>query len=340
MKKPMFSDYLQKYLLNYLPLQKGASENTRAAYSHSYLEFYTFCNSMHGIRPDRLDFKDINRHMIEEFCIWLENTKNNTANTRNLRLSALHALFRYIALECTEYIPICRDVLSVPMKKVLVKPPSYLTKHEMTQLLAQPDTGNEAGRRDLAILMTLYDAALRAEELLTLKNGDILLNSSPTIKITGKGNKQRIVPITKITAETLCRYMKDSGMLQKPENILFTNSSGNALTRMGITYILKKYTGSAKLPMIYIPSRKISPHAIRRSKATHLIQSGVNIYYIRDFLGHTSIVTTERYLRNDPETTRQSIEEASSSLAIDGMVYTRMQKENMMDFLRTFQKHK
>lgn len=340
MKKPMFSDYVQRYLLNYLPLQKGASENTRAAYSHAYLEFYTFCNSKHGIRPDRLDFKDINRHMIEEFCIWLENTKNNAAKTRNLRLSALHALFRYIELECSEYVPVCRDVLSVPMKKVLVKPPSYLTKHEIEQLLAQPNTGNELGRRDLAILMTLYDAALRAEELLTLKIGNILLNSSPTIKVTGKGNKQRIVPITKVTAETLRKYMKDNGLFQKPDSVLFTNSRGNALTRMGITYILKKYAESAELPMIYIPDGKISPHAIRRSKATHLIQSGVNIYYIRDFLGHTSVATTERYLRNNPETIRKSIEKASSSLVIDETVYTTEQKENMMDFLRTLQKHK
>jgi integrase/recombinase XerD len=340
MKKLTFSDYVQRYLLNYLPLQKGASKNTIASYSHAYLEFYTFCNSKHGIRPDRLDFNNLNRHMIEEFCIWLENTKNNTAKTRNLRLSALHALFRYIELECPEYIPVCRDVLSVPMKKVLVKPPSYLTKHEMEQLLAQPNTGSKSGRRDLTIIMTLYDAALRAEELLTLRIGDILLNSAPTIKVTGKGNKQRIVPITKVTAETLRTYMKDNGLLQKPESILFTNSSGNALTRMGITYILKKYTESSKISMIYIPGRKISPHAIRRSKATHLIQSGVNIYYIRDFLGHTSIATTERYLRNDPETTRQSIEKTSSPLNVDRKIYTKTQKEDMMDFLRTFQKHK
>lgn len=340
MNKPVFSDYVQRYLLNYLSLQKGASENTRAAYSHAYLEFYIFCNSMHGIKPDKLDFKDINRNMIEEFCIWLENTKNNSAKTRNLRLSALHALFRYIELECPEYVPVCRDVLSVPMKKTLVKPPSYLTKHEIEQLLAQPNTDTKSGRRDLAILVTLYDAALRAEELLTLRIGDVLLNSAPTIKVSGKGNKQRIVPITKVTREILHTYMKDNSLLQKPESVLFTNSSGNSLTRMGITYILKKYAESAKLTMIYIPGGKISPHAIRRSKATHLIQSGVSIYYIRDFLGHTSIATTERYLRNDPETTRKSIEKASSSLVIDDIAYSKDQKKDMLDFLKTIQKHK
>lgn len=339
MKKPMFSDYVQRYLLNYLPLQKGASENTRASYSHAYLEFYTFCNSKHGIRPERLDFKDITRHMIEEFCVWLEDTKNNTAQTRNLRLSAIHSLFRYIELECPEYVPICRDVLSVPMKKVLVKPPSYLTKDEMEQLLARPNANSKSGHRDLSILITLYDAALRAEELLTLKVGDVFLNSVPTIKVTGKGNKQRIVPITKVTAEILQKYIKDNELLQKPDCVLFTNSSGNGLTRMGITYILKKYAKLAELPMIYISGGKISPHSIRRSKATHLIQSGVNIYYIRDFLGHTSVATTERYLRNDPETTRRSIEKAST-LVVDDKGYTKSQKENMMDFLRTFQKHK
>ncbi|HHV28729.1 MAG TPA: tyrosine-type recombinase/integrase [Clostridium sp.] len=340
MKTLMFSDCVQKYLLNYLPLQKGASENTRAAYSRSYLEFYAFCNIKLGIRPAKLDFKDINRHLIEEFCVWLEDTKNNTAQTRNLRLSAIHSLFRYIELECPEYVPICRDVLSVSMKKTLVKPPSYLTKDEMKQLLAQPNTNSMSGRRDLSILMTLYDAALRAEELLALRVGDVFLNSAPTIKVTGKGNKQRIVPITKVTAEALRSYIKDNGLSQKPDYVLFTNSSGNALTRMGITYILKKYAKSAELPMIYIPGGKISPHVIRRSKATHLVQSGVNIYYIRDFLGHVSIAKTERYLRNDPETTRKSIEKASLSLVIDDNCYTKSQKENMIDFLRTFQKHK
>lgn len=76
MIKPMFSDYVQRHLLNYPPLQKGDSENTRASYSHAYLEFYIFYNSIHKIRPDRLGFKDIDSHMVEELCIWLENTKN------------------------------------------------------------------------------------------------------------------------------------------------------------------------------------------------------------------------------------------------------------------------
>lgn len=340
MKKPEFSDYIQKYLMNYLPLQKGASDNTRAAYSHSYLEFYTFCNSVHGIRPDQLVFKDINRNIIEEFCLWLENTKNNTSRTRNLRLSAMHALFRFIECERPEYISLCRDILSVPMKKELIKPPSYLTKQEVEQLVAQPDAKTESGRRDLAILMTLYDAALRAEELISLKSGDILLNSTPTIQVLGKGSKQRIIPITKTTAGILSKYMKDRELINKPGHILFTSPGGNGLTRMGVTYILKKYVKGAKLPMPYIPDGKISPHAIRRSKATHLIQSGVNIYYIRDFLGHTSIATTERYLRNDPETTRNAIEKAASSLVLDENVYSKKQKQDMMDFLRNFQKHK
>src|SRR6056297_2099850 len=150
--KKMFADYVHTYLLKYLPLQKGASENTCASYSHAFLEFYKFCRDKRKIQSHKLDFKDIDKQMVKDFCLWLEKEKNNSPQTRNLRLSAIHSLFRYIERESAEHIALCRDVISIPLKKIPIKPPSYLTKSEVEKLLRIPDATKKSERRDFVLL--------------------------------------------------------------------------------------------------------------------------------------------------------------------------------------------
>jgi len=296
--------------------------------------FYEFCNKEKGIPHKKLTLDRIDRPLIYDYLLWLESHRNNCAATRNQRLSALKSLFQYIRSESIIYTALCCDILAIPDKKIPTTPPKYLSVREMEALLSMPKIQCKHGRRDLTLLLLLYDSAARASELIGLKARDVGLGSNPTVKLFGKGSKTRVVPITTKTSEMLRGYMKES-RISRAEQDLFTNRSGERLTTAGVSYILMKYATSAKHTHPHMFDVPISPHLLRSTKASHLIQGGANIYYIRDFLGHSSVVTTERYARNNPEVVRNAIGKASADLAGDTEYYDCSEKSAMLDFLRT-----
>jgi site-specific recombinase XerD len=199
-----------------------------------------------------------------------------------------------------------------------------------------PDTHSKQGRRDIALLLLLYDSGARAQELIDLCVGDITFSKETTVKLFGKGSKTRIVPIMPETSKILKGYMKEY-RIEQFDQPLFINRSKTKLTDMGITHILKKYTALAKKANPKMFKEPVSPHMLRRTKGSHLIQGGVNIYYVRDFLGHVSVLTTERYARNNPEVIRKAIEKASECFNVEHDYYDQDEKQAMMDFLRSLQ---
>lgn len=336
MSKPDFADLIHTFFIKYLPLQRGLSKNTISSYSYAVMLFYDYCKTARHIRPDKLTFAKISKALVEDFCIWLETSKHNSASTRNQRLAAIHALFLYIQSEAVAQIALCRDILGIPVKKTAAMPPTYLTAEETTLLFSMPNTHCKQGRRDLAILLLLYDTGARAQELIDLCAGDITFGKETTVKLFGKGSKTRIVPIMPETANILKGYMKEFKIHQYDQP-LFVNRSNAKLTDMGITYILRKYIALAKEANPHMFKDPVSPHMMRRTKGSHLIQGGVNIYYVRDFLGHASVVTTERYVRNNPEVIRKAIEKASEVISPNKDYYGEDEKQAMMDFLKSLQ---
>lgn len=336
MNKPDFVDYVHVFFLKFLPLQRGLSKNTISSYSYALMLFYDYCKTVRHIRQDKLTFSKISKTLIEDFCMWLETERHNSASTKNQRLAAIHALFRYIQTESIEQTALCRDILEIPEKKTVIMPPTYLTVEEITLLFAMPDTHCKQGRRNLALLLLLYDSGARAQELIDLCAGDITLSKETTVKLFGKGGKTRTVPIMPETANILKGYMKEYKIGQFDQT-LFVNRSNSKLTDMGIAYILKKYIALARKINPHMFKDPVSPHMIRRTKASHLIQGGVNIYYVRDFLGHASVVTTERYARNNPEVIRKAIEKASERVSPENDHYNQDEKDAMMDFLKSLQ---
>ena len=168
-----------------------------------------------------------------------------------------------------------------------------------------------SGRRNLTLLSVLYDSGARVQELVDLKVGDVRLDDPPILTLTGKGRKKRQVPIMSNTKTLLRQYMDESSLTQegKLDHPLFFNRQRSKMTRAGICYILNKYVSQAKAKSAIIPN-DITPHVLRHSKAMLLLQSGVNLIYIRDFLGHADIATTEIYARTDTETKRKALEKA------------------------------
>lgn len=336
MKQNDFVDYIQLYFSKFLTLQRGLSQNTIASYSDAISLFLIFCAEKKKIRPEKLTFQRIDKSMVVEFCNWLEAERNNSISTRNQRLGVLHAFFSYTMIEAPAYAALCRDVLSITMKKQPQVPPKYLSIEELKLLLNTPDRATPQGRRDIVLLTLLYDSAARVQELIDLQVGDINLKNYPTVTLHGKGNKTRVVPIMPETAKMVDGYVKENYLKGDASQKLFTNRVGIQLTRAGINYILDKYIQTAREQSPELFKGKITPHTLRHSKASHLVQSNINIYYIRDFLGHVSVKTTEIYATCNAEFTRQAIEHASIELTKDDEYYDRNKRDELLSFLKEY----
>jgi integrase/recombinase XerD len=212
------------------------------------------------------------------------------------------------------HVPFQR-IMAIPIKKAKKPEVEHLTPEAMNLLLEQPYKHTLKGRRDLTLMSILYDTGARVQELIDIRVCDVILENPAVIILPGKGNKIRRVPIMKNTGLLLQNYLTEN-KLNKPwknEYPLFTNNQHHKLTKEGVAYIVAKYAESARKASTIVPS-KVRVHMFRHSKAMHLLQAGVNLIYIRDFLGHVDIKTTEIYARADTETKRKAIENAYPDL--------------------------
>ena len=219
----------------------------------------------------------------------------------------MKAFAHYVQYRNPEYLENCTDIITMRPKKHEKPVIPFLTEDELKALLAQPDPSTRHGLRDLTLLSLLYDSGARVQEITGLQLKDIRLTNPAMVTLTGKGRKARQVPLMKETCTLLDTYIRNFDLNSEPLTApLFFNKKGEALSRYGITYILKKYVSKAELDG---SARKISPHGLRHTKAMHLLRAGVNMIYIRDFLGHVDISTTEVYARIDAEMKRKVFEE-------------------------------
>jgi integrase/recombinase XerD len=321
MKPTDFAYYLSNFLSKYLPGIAGLSSNTIMSYRDTFSLFLDFCSDSKKIKPEKFSLNNLNRKLVEEYLEWLEKTRNCIASTRNVRLAAFHSFCRYLQMEFPDFIHSAQQILSIPRKKTKNMSVEYITLEAMKFLLEKPDRKTRDGRRDLVLLSLLYDSGARVQELADLKVGDIRTAPPPTAKLTGKGNKKRIVPLMKPMSDLLKQYVKENNFTESQtfDYPLFSNRSNNKLTRAGISYIVKKYTDEASKAAPELFPGKISPHCFRHTKAIHLLQSGVNLVYIRDFLGHVDIQTTEIYARIDGEMKRKALEQSSNNIVSNNM---------------------
>jgi site-specific recombinase XerD len=309
MKNRDFSFYLSNFLTSYLPGQKGLKTNTILSYRDAFVLFLRFCRDSKKIPIEKLSFKHINQALMVEYLIWLETKNGASVASRNQRLTAIRSFFKYVQSEAPEHLALCQSILAIENKKHKKPVVNFLGKQGVRTLLKQPDTTTLRGRRDLLLLEVLYDSAARVQELCDLKVRDVRLDAPPTIRLTGKGGKTRIVPLSVSVASLLHQYISETSMdtPTAQDYPLFANRSNQPLTRGGVGYILQKHAGSARSELPDEIPDKLTPHCLRHSKAMHLLQSGINLIYIRDFLGHESIETTQIYAKADPELKRKAL---------------------------------
>lgn len=313
MKQTDFAKTLTRYMTDFLPGQRNVSPNTILSYRDTFKQYLTFMQEEQRIRPERISLASTTALSIKDFLQWLETSRNVCISTRNQRLAAIHSFFRYAQTENPEILFESQKILGIPFKRKQQPTIPHLSINQLAYLLEQPDTSTKRGRRDLALMAVLYDAGARVQELIDLKVCEVRLAPPVTITLTGKGNKKRNVPIMSKTGSLLEGYMAENHLLEngRQQSPVFYNSRYQAFTRPGITYILSKYFKQAKLSRITeVFPDELHPHMLRHSKALHLLESGVNLIYIRDLLGHVSVTTTERYLKSDTELKRKVLEAA------------------------------
>lgn len=309
MKPTDFAKYLTEFLSGYLPTQKNVSHNTIYSYRDTFKILIKYCQEIKNTPAERITLDLLSSEWLIDFLAWLETNRKCSISTRNRRLAAIHSFFRYVQSEEPAGIFNFQKIVAIPIKRAKKTVINYLTVDAIKLLLEQPDKHTLKGRRDLTLISLLYDSGARVQELIDLRVCDVILQTPAVITLIGKGNKTRRVPIMKNTASLLQNYFVEN-QLDKPwknQNPLFANNQYHKLTKEGIAYIITKYIKSAEKVSNIIPS-KVTVHMLRHSKAMHLLQAGVNLIYIRDFLGHVDLKTTEIYAKADTEMKRKAIE--------------------------------
>lgn len=308
-----FSRYLTKFLGSYLPGQRNVSPNTIKSYSDTFRLFLQYCQNTAGIAPEKITMQLFSLSLIEGYLDWLESERKYAISSRNQRLACIHAFVRFVQTEVPENLFELQRILGIPSKKATHASINYLTADAMSTLLKAPDTTTKHGRRDLMILTLLYDSGARVQELINLSVCDVRTDKPATITLYGKGRKVRTVPLMSHTNDMFIGYLKEQNLFGKNEkrNLpVFINSRKERLSRVGIAYILNKYFALAKANTEIVYPDRISPHVLRHTKAMHMLQSNINLIYIRDFLGHVNVTTTEIYAKADVEVKRKALENA------------------------------
>lgn len=306
-----FTHYVTNFFTVYLVNQKNVSSNTIKSYRDTFKILLNYLKTVKKIKISNMTLTIFSKEIIIDFLDYLEREKNNSISSRNQRLACIHAFCKFVQAEEPIYIDNLQKIIKIPFKKNIQKVIDYLTPEYIKILLEQPNISKKNGFRDLVIMSLLYDTGARIQELIDLKVKDIRIDAPSTVTLHGKGDKYRQVPIMNNTKNLLKEYMEKTKKF--PNQHLFESSKDKNFTRKGICYIINKYAEMAHKKLVTVPC-SISPHVFRHTKAMHLLQSGVNLIYIRDFLGHVDISTTEIYAKYDTETKRKAIENAYPDL--------------------------
>jgi site-specific recombinase XerD len=323
-----FPDMLAQFLTTYLPVTRACSRNTICAYRDAFTLFLRFMGQQRATSPDKVSFTDFTTTNVTAFLGWLRTDRQCSTATANQRLAVLKSFFRYVQAQAPEQITQARQVLGVKAAQVAQPAIGYLPVEAVRVLL---ECATRRGLRDLALVTTLYDTGARVQEACDLSIGDIHLDKPASATLTGKGRKTRIVPLTPQAAQILTQHVRT--LPDDSSEPVFANRTGQRLGRAGAAYILARCAHAAHAERPDLVPTKISPHVLRHSKAMHLLENGVNLIYIRDILGHASIVTTEIYAKANPEMKRQAIE-AAAAKTLGPSRYNQTSRQDLLDWLR------
>lgn len=301
---------LQSFFADWLPGLRGMSPHTVASYRDSLVLLLRFVSARRRVGAVSLDFHCIDPEVVLAFLGHLERDRGNSPSTRNVRLSAIHAFFRYVADQRPDRLEQAQRILGIPFKRTKAPAIDYLDYEELQALLSAVDRSSAEGPRDYALLATMFNTGARVQEILDLRPRDLQLAKPFQVRLYGKGRKERFCPIWPQTARILRTFCKERLLDLRSDRPLFLNRRGGPLTRFGVRYILRKYLVRAEAAAPSLTRKKLHPHSLRHSTAVHLLKAGVDLSTISHWLGHASINTTNKYAVVDLEMKRQALARA------------------------------
>lgn len=330
----ILSPWVRRFLLEYLIGERNLAKNTQTSYRDTLCQLLPFISKAIERRIDRLLVEDVSADRVRAFLQDVEETRGCGPATRNQRLAAVRSLAQFVGRHSPEHLVWCGAIMQIGVKKVPRPLIGYLEKEEMDALLAAPDRTHSQGHRDHAILLFLYNTGARADEAAQTLVADLDLGTVPardksSVLLRGKGNKRRRCPLWETTTTELSQLI--SG--RAPSDHVFRNRRGQPLTRFGIHALVERYAATVGTRLPSLAKKRVSPHTIRHTTATHLLRAGVDINTIRAWLGHVSLATTNVYAEVDLEMKAKALanckvkeEESQKPWREDG---------ELMDFLRT-----
>jgi site-specific recombinase XerD len=290
--------HMVAFLHDYLPRERRASVHTCETYAHSYRLLICFAAKRLGIKPSQIEVEHLSVPMILAFLEHAERERGNSTRTRNSRLAAIKAFFRYLEYRLVSCLDQARQIHAIPQKKTNDALIDYLTRDEIQALLNAPDPRTIAGARDIAMLHLAFAGGLRVSELTSLRADQFNGGRLDSIRILGKGRRERILPLWTETTTALKRWLAVRPADGDPE--LFLNANGKTLSRFGFAHILGKHAAQAAKKRPSIGAKRVTPHVLRHSCAMHMLHATGDVRKVALWLGHASLQSTEIYLRVDP----------------------------------------
>jgi integrase/recombinase XerD len=298
---------VQHFFAEHLPSVRGLSPHTIRSYRDTFSLLLRFVIGQRQRPLATLDIDDFDSELILAFLDHLEDSRGNQSATRNVRLAALHAFFRYLAGRIPERFEQSQRILAIPFKRTHSRPVEYFEREEIQAVLAAVDRSTSEGRRNYALIATMFNTGGRVQEILDLRPCDLQLAPPFHARLFGKGRKERLCPLWPQTARLLRDLLTERALDLRSQEPLFLNHRGQHLSRYGARYILAKYCERARLSSPSLARKRLHPHSMRHSTAVHLLKAGVDLVTISHWLGHASVDTTNRYASVDLEAKREAI---------------------------------
>lgn len=341
MKQTLFMKQLADYFDKYLPMVRRCSRNTISSYADCFVVFFRFFQEEKRKEHYLIDYKDLTPQVFDEYILWMQNTMKYSASTQKQRITAISAFLKYASRREMKALGPLNAVTGVLTPKIPKIPAPYFTVEEMTIILHLPKCNTNNGIRDAALLCLMYDSGARAQEMCDIQLGDIKYGKRATVKLRGKGNKIREVPISEETAKIIKKYLtvmkkEIRGNGSEP---LFSSQRSEKMTTASVRYTAQKYISKAKetKPEMFL-AQGYSPHSFRHSKAVHMLKAGVPLIYIRNFLGHESVQTTEVYLRMSQESVVEILQKRALQHSEPILENTIQERNGIPEFLKEARK--
>lgn len=301
---------LRNFFSEHLPQLRGMSPHTVHSYRDSLILLLRFVSARRSRPVASFDFDDIEPSDVLAFLDHLERERGNSAATRNVRLAALHAFFRFVGAYDPGQLERVQRILAIPFKRARTRPVEYLEFNEIVAVMSAVDRSVPDGRRNYALLATMFNTGARVQEVLGVRAHDLQLTKPFQIRLLGKGRKERVCPLWPQTARILRDLCDESGTDLRSASPVFLNHRRQPMTRFGVRYVLAKYLARAKLVAPSLANKRLHPHSMRHSSAVYLLKSGVDIDTISHWLGHASLNTTNRYATIDLQAKRDALARA------------------------------